>query len=457
MRLGLFLLTGVLVGATAVYSLLAGTGRRAVAAGQTRQSSSGGAAIVLNRELAPNADLPPITSVLQSSGQAARVARAAGLYVIEDPTGSCLVLMGTWRAPAGSAGLAALPDAVLASWFIDALPRAQIPHPEPELRAPSPDGSRAPYLSPHSGAEVIKSFSDPAAGELLKRYRLRDEPEAAPDQAVPSTEARVLPSSMAYVVSSAADGVAAFPVILRVRPPTRVVVEARPVQGSLLWWMWRYREASWGARRVTLKAGTYGLKDLGAKLSQSTGLEVRIDYRVPDTKIAVAAEGAPLAKILWALSIATGLVAVPLPAQDPDVVFLKQETRLDAQRRQEAGGIEGDEGNSVAILQLLSYGYTSPLQAPAWRDLLRQPDEYGTPDGERSMGWRMADLPVLYQNEILSAAQRAIAAPTGKRLGVQMPLNPQRTVVFWIKGLTLSLGEPGGRTGIRHDIFVPAF
>jgi hypothetical protein len=210
------------------------------------------------------------------------------------------------------------------------------------------------------------------------------------------------------------------------------------------WWLWPHADATWGSETVTIAAGTYTVKELVALLAKVSKGEVLADTNIEDTSVMMIAENISIRQLLWAISIVTGLQVKVLPT-DPYQVLLTSKTP--------PGEGYNPHRNEFTPKPPRDF-YFTPAASLLGRSLLstleggtNQPDRYW-------IGWRFAELPLLYRNWITGSEP---GVEQGAKEHATAQLNPDHSLVIWAKAIYLSVdiqAQDGSGQGI--EFMLPA-
>jgi len=210
--------------------------------------------------------------------------------------------------------------------------------------------------------------------------------------------------------------------------------------------MWPHVNAKWGEDRVSVPGKTYSLTELCKLLTESSQVLVQVAPKTSDIQLWVDVENTPLRKLLWAAEVATGCEIRPIPAEKPEVIYIA---------RRSGPGFALNVGDNYSMFQLPSMGVESPLNMPPVKELLDKSDDFCHLAGERSIGWRLADLPLLYQNMIPDMVRSNVIYRPSE---TDRLFDPEQTYVFWVQGVEVSvdlLTKDMG--GTRVPIILPAW
>ena len=191
---------------------------------------------------------------------------------------------------------------------------------------------------------------------------------------------------------------------------------------------------------MSVKAGTYALSELLAKMSKAGKANISAQPGSADTRLAVVAANTPIRILLWSIEVATGLEVRVVEGSRPPTIVVSSDTsrKPDAQIN--------------LLVPIKGLGYFPPLDSPTARELLQWHSAETPESGKYSMGWRLSDLPLLYRSYIDDKAQQR----THKFL--PHPLEPEDTFVLWIRVVYISFGLnfEDGSGGGGPEILLPA-
>jgi hypothetical protein len=227
-----------------------------------------------------------------------------------------------------------------------------------------------------------------------------------------------------------------------IRPPTSAAVEAPPLPGSVLWWAWPHRAASWGNAAADFPPGKYRVRDVLTRLSVKAEVDIVAEEQAGEMQVYMAAQDVCVRDVLWALEVATGLPVRIVPGASPPIIAVGP--------RSESHEATYRERNLVAPIRGL--GYCSPEECAAGSYLLAQFEGGATHLGRHWVGWRFPELPLLYRNWILEEWQRAGSSDMPDDLK-QLPA--QEAYVLWLKCVVVSVGSfaaNGAGGGVEYAI-----
>lgn len=378
------------------------------------------AAVVVDLERVPDAQLPGLDDLQEDVGRIVERFRAAGLRVVTDPTGRCLAV--TRRTQISDDDLLAgdAANSVLAAGILERTTSAQL----------------AARQKGYVRAEALSEVQLAAARRIGKRIDIVDD------------QGRVTTSGAHLVVgiwpnwvlhlSMQRDGDVICRQLLAggaISPPTPAVVPP-PLAGSVLWYAWPYSAARWGNERTNVEAGTYTLGDLLAKLSQAGKVRVTAHEDVRHRRVAVVADGVPVRTLLWAIEVGTGLQVRVEPASVATSIVVAERSSEHTYR-----------GRRNALLPMPDLGYYSPSDSASGRRILE-----GLPGGRAGpsnhwIGWRLSEMPLLFRKQI----EEEWIETCGRFYEKAPPLDPETTFVLWTKAVMVSVNyqlEDGRGGGI---------
>lgn len=227
-----------------------------------------------------------------------------------------------------------------------------------------------------------------------------------------------------------------------IRPPTLAAVEAAPLPGSVLWWAWPHRAATWGNVAADVPPGTYQVRDVLARLSVRAEVDIVAEAQAGEMQVYMAAQDVCARDVLWALEVATGLPVRIVPGASPPIIAVGS--------RSESREAMYRERSLVAPIPGL--GYCSPEECSPGRYLLAHFGGGATHLGRHWVGWRFLELPLLYRNWVLEEWQRAGWSDMPDDLK-QLPT--QEAYVLWLKCVVVSVGgfaADGAGGGVEYAL-----
>ena len=388
-----------------------------IASAMAAFAESPGVAVVINADLALDAELPGIEELRADPAGVAETFRDAGLRVAVDPTGRCLAVTAPSRLSDEELLTGKLPHAALVTGILERTTSEQLAARE------------MGYL----WAEVLSEVQRAAALRIARRAGMVDQ-EGHPTREGEQLRVGAWPTWVVHVSTRHDGRSSCHKLRLPIRPPTLCVVPEPPLSGSALWWALPYAEASWGSERVSVEAGTYTLHDLVARLSKDSEVDIITRGPASERRFSVIAAEVPVRTLLWATEVAAGLPADIAEDAEPPIVLI-------------ASG-EGPTGYYRLDINVLNpipgLGYWSPADTPIGRELLSSMPRGPTDKQLDQICWRLADLPLLYRNWIAEEWQRKQELPYGEP--GPHHLEPDHTFVLWVKAVLVSVGV-GTRTG----------
>jgi len=374
-------------------------------------AESPGVAVVINADLALDVELPGIEELRADPGGVVEAFRDAGLRVAVDPTGRCLAVTAPSRLSDEELLTGELARVALVAGILERTTSEQLAARE------------MGYL----GAEVLSEVQWAAALRLAQRAGMVDE-EGHPTREGERLRVGLWPTWVVHVSTRHDGRSSCHKLRLPIRPPTLCVVTQPPLSGSTLWWASPYAEASWGGERVSVKAGTYTLDDLVARLSKASEVDIITRGPASGRRFSVIAADVPVRTLLWATEVAAGLPAHIAEDAEPPIVLI-------ASGGEPTGYYRLDTN---VLLPVPGLGYWSPADTPIGRELLSSMPRGPTDKELDQICWRLADLPLLYRNWIAEEWQRKQQLPYGEP--GPHHLDPDHTFVLWVKAVLVSVG-----------------
>jgi hypothetical protein len=154
----------------------------------------------------------------------------------------------------------------------------------------------------------------------------------------------------------------------------------------MLWWLWPYADADWGHQLLNIPPGTYCVQALCMLMTDASGEIIRIADDVEAPRLAVAARNVPLRNLLWAVEVASGLPLREL-THERELTFVFAARRV----------INSPESRADRVLRLPAEGYRPPIRTSFGQFLIDKADGPGKTASEWSIGWRYANMPLLYR------------------------------------------------------------
>ena len=373
-------------------------------------ADSQGVAVVINADLALDAELPGIEELRADPDSVAQAFRDAGLRVTVDPTGRCLAV----TSPSHITDEDLLTgDLFRAAFFAGILERT----------------TSEQFTARQKGYLPAEALSDVQRAALLRiaqRYGMVDKHGKVTEEGTHLC-AGIGPTWVTHV-STHADTQAPSCIKLFVEtcPPTEAAIARPPLSGSVLWWAWPYAQADWGDEQVSLEAGTYALDELLAQLSRDCRADMVARPPASERKLAVVASQMSVRKLLWATEVALGLPARIVPDSKPPIILVASDMGPRAYYHPDYN----------VLLPMPGLGYWSPADSPIGRKLLSNLEGGPAQEGQDWLGWRFSNLPLLYRNSIREEWKRTYQALYGRP---PHPLQPDRTSVLWTKSVCVSV------------------
>lgn len=369
-----------------------------------------GMAVVVNKTLAPTAELPTAEMLKAAPSEIARQLRKNGLQITANDTGSCIAITGQRVFAPEELKKGELADEVLAAALVGEVTKEQLARREKG------------YLR----LENLSPLQRQIAEQMARRNGLLDK-NGAPTEAGTQLMVGVYPQQVVYKVRRNKDKVSVDQFDIFIHPPTEAAVEAPKIRGSLLWWIWPHADATWGEDAVSLSPSTYSLKDLAAKLGEVTSWKIELDKQAPNTQLAVTAREMSLRKFLWTVAVASGLQVRVFPGAK--VVFLTPHSDQQSEG-QDASGQLG------SLLQLPGSGYATSLNNDALQEVLESNEDFNSAHEDKTLGWKFSELPLLYREML---AEKSMGEQTGLNDRANASVE-QNTSVFWVQGIHVSVG-----------------
>lgn len=388
---------------------------------------SSSAVVIVNLDNSSGQVAPTVEQLSSRPTDVAKRYRVAGLNVATDPTGRVLAVTGLSPLLTNVSRYSDLSDRALAA--------AVLQQTTPQQVAQRNKG----YLS----ANTFTESQNAAVQEIAKRRGLL---KSGVDSIVDSHLVVGIWNGWTIHLVTAPSGAAPLCRKLDLAPtlPTEGIIEAPSLSGSPLWFAWAEQTAEWGKETVDLPSGTYTVEELAKKLSLPGGLALAVDSSASNMRVSAVAVNAPVKAILWALQTATGL----------DIAVTKAATGLGEKVTIGGRNLAQGGANKNSLLPIPHVGYYSAAQSIGGRSLLMR-----TGDDEVSVSpewgvWRLADLPLMYRNEISDAWN-----VTRKRIHEEAAaFDAERTYVLWTKSITVAIeaqSKDGGGTGV--EFIFPVF
>ncbi len=379
------------------------------------------AAVVLDPRGNPCIDLPPLDELLSDPQAAAASLRSKGVVVATDPHGQCLAVASTPQLEGEAVDLSRMGLPLLAAYMLHHTTSEQLATRERAFFPP----------------ETLSGPQRLALDAMGRRGGLVDA-DGRPRLAGGRLALGLWQSWDVHVCLHTDSGVIRQRLYVSSEPPTPEAIVAPPLAGSALWWASAHAEASWGNETASLDPSTYALGQVLEELSRASGLSIAAPVELEAREVAVAAENTRVSTLVWALEIALGLRCSV--RQEPDGAGLRLQFLPDMD-------IARDYDNLRPIARGVYY---SPRASAVSVELLPRLQE--VPTDTFWIGWRLADLPLLYRNLATDGFEKSFRF---FRNAEPPPLDPDRTFVLWTKAVVLAVelrDSPAGGTGAEFTL-----